>query len=169
MRNIPITLLILIYSLVVNAQENKLLIELSKIESGDHQVFHIIKNPISNLKNNDLIISLKKKLKSELNTIHSCVNSYGNIKELKLNEKEISELKRRIEQISSRFYELNKYTLIKTPNGIAPIYGVGIDTISNKKVIVVYLGGGCNVTEADKRRNEITAVFNEKMKSLLKN
>ncbi|WP_109438663.1 hypothetical protein [Aquimarina sp. AU119] len=167
MKKTLITFLILFCSIVINAQENKLLTELNKIDAGDNQVFHIIKNPISNLEENDLIQNLKKKLKSELNTIYSCMDSYANSKELRLNKNETSELKRRIEHISSEFYKSKKYALVKTSGGIAPIYGVGMDTILNKKVAIVYLGGDCSMTEIDMKWDEITLIFNEKMKSLL--
>ncbi|WP_299256730.1 hypothetical protein [uncultured Aquimarina sp.] len=162
-----IPFLILICSFAVNAQENKLLAELNRIDDIDNQVFHIIKNPVSNIKDNDLTLGLKKKLKSELNTIYSCMDSYANSKELKLDENEISELKTRVKNISSEFYKSKKYTLVKTSGGIAPIYGVGMDTILNKKVAIVYLGGDCSMTEVDMKWDEITEIFNKKMKSLL--
>lgn len=76
-------------------------------------------------------------------------------------------MEKRISLIASKFYESKKYTLVKRSGGIDPIYGVGIDTIFNKKVTIAYLGGDCRTTEVDIRWNEITSIFNEKMKSLL--
>lgn len=160
-------LFIFIFSLSIKAQENKLLTELNKIEGVDNQVSHIMKFPISNLEDNNLIISLKKKLKSELNTIYSCVNSFVNSKELELTEKEIAELKKRTKNISYEFFKAKNYTILKNSGGIAPIYGVGIDTIAKRKVAVVYLGGDCSIDEIDLKWDEITSVFNTRMELLL--
>ncbi|WP_299311964.1 hypothetical protein [uncultured Aquimarina sp.] len=105
---------------------------------------------------------MKKELQSKLNTIFSCMDLYANSTELKLDEKAISELKKRIETIAFMFSKSEKYTLIKTSGGIAHIYGVGIDTISNKKVAIVYLGGDCSMNDIDLKWEEITTVFNKK-------
>ncbi|MDO5971276.1 hypothetical protein Q4Q35_15820 [Flavivirga aquimarina] len=167
MRKTLFTLILLILSLATKAQENKLISELNKQKGADNQVSFIMKLPILSLEDNSTIISLKKKLKSDLNDIYSCVNSFVNSKELKLNEKEIRELKKRTKNIASEFYKSNNYTLLKTSGGIAPVYGVGIDTIANKKVAVVHLGGDCSIDEIDLKWDEITSVFNSKMEALL--
>ncbi len=157
----------MIFTSVINAQENKLLKELNHVERVDNQVSYIMKLPIKNLKNNSSILNLKKKLNSELNTIYSCVISFVNSKDLKLTDKEIDELKKRTEKISSEFYKAKKFVLLKTSGGIAPVYGVGMDTIAEKKVVIVHLGGDCSIDETDLKREEITSVFNKKMELLM--
>ncbi len=145
-----------------------LFIELNEINGVEGKVSFIMNLPVSNLENSDGITFLKKKLKSELNTISSCILPFVNSKELELTKKETIELKKRVENISTKLYESNRYTLLKTTDGIAPVYGVGMDTIANKKVAVVYLGGDCTIDETDLKWEKITTVFNTKMRVLLK-
>ncbi|WBX75775.1 hypothetical protein PG911_14085 [Tenacibaculum ovolyticum] len=162
-----ITLLILIK--FVNAQENKLFAKLNNIENIKNQASYVMKLQVANLKDNRFIISLKNKLNSKLNTINSCMNSFVNSKELKLSENEITELKKRIEKIAAEFYKSDNYALLKTSDGTTSIYGTGIETIANKKVIIVHLGGDCNVDKIDLKRKKVTNIFNSKMELLLKN
>ena len=158
-----ISLILILFSFSFYAQENKLFDELIKIKSSDKQVSYILNLPIKNLGKSSLI----KKLDSKLNTIASCLNSFVYSKRLYLTEKEIVKLKKRIELIAFKFFKSDNYVLLKKSGGYAPTYGVGIDTIAKKKVIIVHLGGDCIIDETDLKWEEITSHFNKKMKSLL--
>jgi hypothetical protein len=57
--------------------------------------------------------------------------------------------------------------LLYRSGGIAPMSGVGLDTISGKSTAIVYLGGDCLIDEIDLKWNEIINTFNIKMKELM--
>lgn len=168
MKTILFILTLLIFTPTINGQENKILTELNNQKGAENQVSYIMKLPVSGLEDSSLIMGLKKKLKSDLNSIYSCIISFVNSKELELSKNEIGELKKRTENVASEFFKSNNYTLLKNSGGIAPIYGVGIDTIADKKVAIVYLGGDCSIDDIDLKWEEITLVFNKKMEALLK-
>ena len=46
-------------------------------------------------------------------------------------------------------------------------YGVGIDTVAAKQVVIVHLGGDCTIDETDLKWEEITSIFNKRMELLL--
>ena len=163
MKKIILILLISSFTSVTFGQENKLLNELRKEKEVDSQVSFIMDLPIKNLKED----VLTDKLGSELNTISSCIDLFVRMDKLKINKDLRVDLKKRTEAIATELFKVKYYVLLKNSGGYAPVYGVGLDTISGKKVAVVHLGGDCSYDESDKKKEEITAVFNSKMKMLL--
>ena len=163
MRKTIFILILFSLSSTISAQENKLLDELNEVKGADKQVSYVLNLQVENLEK----ITLTKKLNSDLNTMASCIMPFVNSKTLKLTEEETADIKKRTEIIATEFFKSNNYVLLKNSGGYAPIYGIGIDTIAEKKVVIVHLGGDCTIDEADLKWEEITAVFNKKMEFLL--
>lgn len=149
---------------MICAQENKLLDELNKVKGADEQVSYVLNLPVKGLEK----ITLTKKLDSDLNTIASCIMPFVYRKKSKLTEKETVDLKKRIEIIATELFKSDNYVLLKNSGGYAPVFGVGMENIADKKVVIIHLGGDCTIDEADLKWEEITAVFNNKMESLVK-
>ncbi len=163
MRKTIFILTLLSFTLTIHSQENKLLDKLNKVKGADEQVSYILNLPIKNLEK----ITLTKKLDSDLNSIASCINPFVHSKELGLTEKETVDLKKRTKIIATELFKSDNYILLKNSGGDGPIYGVGIDTIAERKVVIIYLGGDCTIDETDLKWEEITSVFNKKMESLI--
>jgi len=164
MRKTILILILLSFSTFTYAQENKLLEGLNEIKSTDEQVSYVFNLPVKNLDK----IALTNKLDSDLNTIASCIIPFVNSKTLKLTEKETADLKKRTEIIATELFKSDNFVLLKNSGGYAPVYGVGIENIADKKIVIVHLGGDCTIDEVDLKWEEITTVFNNKMESLLK-
>ena len=157
------TAILFCFTLSVYAQENKLLNELKSVKGVEDKVAYILDRSIENLEK----INLMDQLDSELNTISSCLNTFVNSKDLGLNEKDLAKLKERMQQLATECFKSANYLLIKNSGGYAPIFGIGLDTIAQKKVIILYLGGDCILDETDMKTIEIITIFNEKMSALL--
>ncbi|SEC25856.1 hypothetical protein SAMN04489761_2507 [Tenacibaculum sp. MAR_2009_124] len=164
MKKIIYLLLISSFNSITFGQENKLLNELRKVKEVDSQVSFIMDLPIKNLKED----VLTDKLGSELNTISSCIDLFARMDELEVNKDLRADLKKRTEAIATELFKAKCYVLLKNSGGYAPVYGVGLDTISGKKVAVVHLGGDCSYDESDKKKEELTAVSNSTMNMLLR-
>ena len=164
MRKTIFILILLSLSSIISAQENKLLDELNEVKSAEEQVSYVLNLQVENLEK----IALTIKLDSDLNTIASCIMPFVNSKTLKLTEKETADLKKRTEIIATELFNSDNFVLLKNSGGYAPVYGVGIENIADKKVVIVHLGGDCTIDEVDLKWEEITSVFNNKMESLLK-
>lgn len=148
---------------MMSAQKNKLLDELIEVKGADEQISYVLNLPVKDLEK----IALTKKLDSDLNTISSCIIPFVDNKVSKLTEKETFDLKKRIEIIAIELFKSDNYVLLRNSGGYAPVYGVEIENIADKKVVIVHLGGDCTIDEVDLKWEEITSVFNNKMKSLL--
>lgn len=164
MRKTLFILMFLSLSSITFAQENKLLVELNEVKGAEEQVSYVLNLPVENLEE----IALTKKLDSDLNTIASCIMPFVNSKTLKRTEKETADLKKRTEIIATELFKSDNFVILKNSGGYAPVYGVGIENIADKKVVSVHLGGDCTIDEVDLKWEEITSVFNKKMDSLLK-
>ena len=138
-------------------------------ERAANDVNQLFSFPIANLHESEEILNLKIKLKSEINTVSDCDVFYKYSEVLKLNEAETKILKNRMEQIAQAFCDLKKYTYFQYSGGYSPIFGVKEDTVNNKIVSTVMLGGSCVIEESDKRSREILDLFNSKMKDCVLN
>ena len=138
-------------------------------ERAENDVNQLLNYPISNLSESENISNLKKKLKSEINTVSDCDVFYKFSKILKLDEEEIGILKNRIEEIAQGFCSLKKYTYFQYTGGYSSTFGVKDETINNKIVSTVMLGGSCVIEESDKKSREILGLFNSKMESCIAN
>ena len=166
MKKIYFIVFLISITYISTAQENKLFKEVI-IQKAPNQADFIMNFSFDDLDENNHIKALQNKSKNTLNSISSCIKTYVKHKKLKLSENEINTLKSRVTTIAERFYNTKRYALLKSSGGMAPIYGIDIDTIAKKQVFIVLTGGDCIVTEEDNRWEEITNVFNTKMKALL--
>jgi len=160
-------LFFIFFSFFSYGQENKLLGQILNLKKGESQLEYIL-----NIKNQDLPEDgftklMKIKLNSELNSLADLFSSYMISKDLELSSKEMSILKSRVLSLAEWFVKNEQYITVTSSGGIAPIIGVGSETIANKKVLVLKMGGDCTIDEYDERRNYIYEVFNTRVKSLL--
>jgi hypothetical protein len=73
------------------------------------------------------------------------------------------ELEKRMIEIADKFVELDKLVLIKLTGGYSPIFGIKEEIISNRKVMVLMLGGDCVTNEMERKQEKIYSLFNEQM------
>jgi hypothetical protein len=66
-------------------------------------------------------------------------------------------------EIADKFVELDKLVLIKLTGGYSPIFGIKEEIISNRKVMVLMLGGDCVTNEMERKQEKIYSLFNEQM------
>ncbi|GAA0734501.1 hypothetical protein GCM10009430_49430 [Aquimarina litoralis] len=167
MKKIFYSLLLILLSLSLKAQENPLLKQLSELEGSEKQVNYILNLKVTELKENKVIAELKKKLNSELNSVISCVIPYKLSENLKLTDEEGRELKKHIAKIADKFSESEYYTLFEFSGGYAPIFGVNVKTVKNKETVIVMLGGDCTKDKTELKAEEIYTVFNDRMNELM--
>lgn len=147
------------------AQKNKAFDQLKSINGSEKQMQHFLDFPFE-FEISKNISQLLKKSASKLNTVSLCIDVYCNAKNLTEIEKLL--IQKRMETLALRFFEIDYFVLFKPSGGIAPATGVSLEELNNKKVFVVLLGGSCSFTDKDQKKLEITTIFNNKMKSLLK-
>lgn len=135
-----------------------------EIQSITHDINELLHYSISNLPDDEIIIQLKEKLDSELNNVVSCALYFKYADALSLSEKNQSALIERMKLIADGFIKNGKYVFFERSGGYAPIVGIKGDSIANKKVLKVMLGGDCTVTKTDIKEREIYEIFNERIK-----
>lgn len=167
MKKIYFILFLFSITYISTAQENKLLKEIDTIASTSGRMNFILQFPFSDLENNDTIEVLRKKSNLDLNSLLPCMLLYMGSTNMKLSFKEKEELKKRVIEIAEHYYNTKRYVILEDTSGIAPISGLKIDIIAKKNVVILLSGGGCVVTDETKLMDEITAIFNTKMKALL--
>ena len=156
---IKIIFILIGFSSITSAQANKLFDELNEVKGAEEKVIYVLNLRVENLEE----IALTKKLDSDLNTIISCIMPFVNSKTIKLNKKETADLKKRTEIIATELFKSDNFMILKNSGGYAPIYGIGLENIADKKVVIVYLGGDCTIDEVALKWDEITSIFNNKM------
>ena len=102
-----------------------------------------------------------------LNSIAGCKIIYMYAERLQVTEQEKKAIEKRIQHIAKMFYDEGTYLLIKQSGGYAPVFGIKPDTINNKEVMVLLMGGDCTVTKQDEREAVLYGLFNDTMKALL--
>ncbi len=132
-------------------------------ELSDIEINEILNFPISDLTENKTMIELKKKLNSDLNTVASVMVHYKFAKTLKMTSADQTELEKRMIQIADKFAEMNKYVLFKLSGGYSPVFGIKEEIISNKKVLILMLGGDCITNEMELNQEKIYQLFNDQM------
>lgn len=168
MKRIISIILFLISSSIV-AQNYDASYDFYVAEISDIQINEILNFAITDLSADKEMTDLKNKLHSDLNTVASCVVHYKYSRTLKLTSDEQIKLENRIIEIADKFAEQNKYVLFRLTGGYAPITGVKDEMISDKKVLIVMLGGGCEVTEVEVKQEKIYKLFNERMMKAIAN
>ena len=160
-------ILLLVFSFSGYSQENQLYETLKNLDDNTSQLKYVLNLKIPDIPENGFSKLLKIKLNSELNSLGDVFAFFANGKELNLSQKEQSILTNRARYFATWFVKNKKYVTVKSSIGIAPISGIGIDTIAEKKVALLLMGGDCTVDEYEERRDYIYKVFSERVKSLL--
>tara|TARA_R110002073_G_scaffold123234_2_gene266896 strand:- start:81407 stop:81922 length:516 start_codon:yes stop_codon:yes gene_type:complete len=160
--------LFIVSTFSVYGQENKLLDTISQLEDGEAQMKYVLNLTISDIPEDGFSKLLKIKLNSELNSLSNLFASYILSGDLNLSKKELSVIEGRVVYFANWLVENQKYVTVKNSGGFASTTGVNLDTIANKKVLVLLMGGDCTIDEYDNRSEYIYQIFNKKIKSLLK-
>jgi hypothetical protein len=80
---------------------------------------------------------------------------------------ELSVLENRVLYFADWFVRNQRYVIVKSSGGVAPSTGVRSDSIANKRVAVLLMGGSCTITERDHRSDYIYTLFSNKVRNLL--
>ena len=163
MKKIVFLIFTLLISYSVLAQNRDIESDYYAEELSDIEINEILNFPISNLSENKSTTELRKKLNSDLNTVASVMVHYKFSKTLKLTSEEQSELEKRMIEIADKFVELNKFVLFKLTGGYSPVFGIKEEIISDKKVLILMLGGDCVTNEMEIKQEKIYKLFNDQM------
>ena len=163
MKKIVFLIFTLLISYSVLAQNRDIESDYYAEELTDIEINEILNFPISNLSENKSTTELRKKLNSDLNTVASVMVHYKFSKTLKLTSEEQSELEKRMIEIADKFVELNKFVLFKLTGGYSPVFGIKEEIISDKKVLILMLGGDCVTNEMEIKQEKIYKLFNDQM------
>ncbi len=154
-------------ALTIHSQENKLLTQLHKYDDGIEQMKYVLNIPVDSIPEDGFSRLLKIKLNSDLNTLGDIFSFYADSDQFELSRKEQSILENRILYFAKWFFKNRQFAIVKSSGGYAPISGIRLDTIADKKVIVLLMGGDCLVSERDKRQDYIYELFSNKVRDLL--
>ena len=158
---------LLFFSFSIQAQENQLLHHVKKFDNGLDQLKYVLNVKVDSIPEDGFSKLLKIKLNSELNNLGDVFAFYSDGKALELTTKEQSVLENRVLYFAHWFVKNKKYAVVKNTKGVAPATGISLDTIAEKKVIVLLMGGDCLTTERDVRQDYIYSLFSNKVCNLL--
>ena len=162
-----IFIFVLFLSFSMQSQENELLAGIKQFDDGIKQLKYVLDLKVDSIPEDGFSKLLKIKVNSELNTLGDIFVVYADGKELELSRKEQSILENRAKYFAEQFVKNNRYAIVKSSGGAGPITGVHVETISEKKVVVLLMGGDCTLTERDKRLDYIYDLFSTKVRTLL--
>jgi hypothetical protein len=157
-------ILILLISNSIPGQSRDVEYDYYAYELSEIEINEILNYPITDLNNVEAIMGLRRKLNSDLNTIASITVNYKFAKTLKLTSDEQTELEKLMIEIADKFAAHKKYVLIKLTGGYSPVFGIKEETLSNKKILTLMLGGDCVTDEMEIKQEKIYELFNEQMK-----
>ena len=164
MKKAIILVFIILSSNLISAQNRDVEYDFYNEERSNIEINEIFNFPIFDLTENRLIKDLKARFNSELNTVSSIMVHYKFARTLKLNTAEQEALEKRMVEISNKFAQKNKYVLFKISGGYAPVFGIKEEMISDKKVLILLLGGDCTIEDVEIKEEKIYKIFNDQMK-----
>ena len=152
-------------SFLMYGQQNELLNRILELDKSRDQLKYVLDLKVDSIPEDGFSKLLKIKLNSDLDNLGDIFAFYVDGKELELSKKEQTILEERVRYMASWFVKSQQYALVKSSGGIAPVTGIDIDKIQDKKVVVLLMGGSCITTERDNRREHIYKLFNNKVRS----
>lgn len=161
-------ILLIVLPISTYGQENQLFDSIVK-KKGIDQLEYVLNLKVSGIPDDGFSKLLKIKLNSELSSLHDLFTNYMFSSDLELSRKELSIIEQRVLYLAEWFVKSKKYVTVKNSGGYSPVIGIRLDTVANKKVLVLLMGGDCRVTEYDKRSDYIYNLFSRKVKRLLIN
>jgi hypothetical protein len=157
----------LLSSFLMQGQQNKLLQQINQFNDGIKQLKYVLDIKIDSIPEDVFSKLLKIKLNSDLDNLGDVFAFYTDGKELELSRKELSVLENRVLYFADWFVRNQRYVIVKSSGGVAPSTGVRSDSIANKRVAVLLMGGSCTITERDHRSDYIYTLFSNKVRNLL--
>jgi hypothetical protein len=149
------------------SQENRLLDEIRQFDTSSSQLKYVLDLKIDSIPEDGFSKLLKIKLNSDLDNLGDIFAFYADGKDLELSRKEQSILESRVLYFATWFVKNKKYAIVKGSVGFAPSTGISLDTIAEKRVAVLLMGGDCTITERDRRSDYIYNLFSNKVRNLL--